>query len=271
MKRILITGKNSYIGTSLKNWLMREPDNYKIDAIGMKDGSWKEIDFSGYDVVFHVAAVVHQKEKPEMKELYFRVNKNLPIEVAKKAKESGISQFIFMSTMAVYGEEGRIGQDVVINCDTPVNPKTFYGKSKLEAEAELNKLNDDEFRVVVLRPPMVYGPNCPGNYSRLKKVAVKSPIFPMIENERSMLHIDKLCQYVKGYIDNEVGGLFFPQDDEYVNTSLMVKKLAVNNGNSIYLSKAAGLIIKIIGKKVNLINKVFGNLVYENREENRGC
>lgn len=263
MKNILITGKNSYIGTSLENWLMRESDKYKVDTIDMKDGSWKEKNFSQYDVVFHVAAVVHQKEQPEMKGLYFKVNRDLPVEVAKKAKEAGVSQFIFMSTMAVYGEEGKLGQEVVINRNTPVNPKTFYGVSKVEAETELGKLNDDGFRVVVLRPPMIYGPNCPGNYARLEKLAIKSPVFPLIDNKRSMLHIDKLCQSVKEYIDEEAQGLYFPQDDEYVNTSLMVKALAEKNGKSIYLSKAAGLIIKLIGKRVNLINKVFGNLVYE--------
>lgn len=263
MKKILITGANSYIGTSLENWLLREPDKYKLDTVDMKDGSWKERDFSIYDVVFHVAAVVHQKEKPKMKELYFKVNRDLPIEVAKKAKDTNVSQFIFMSTMAVYGEEGKIGQEVVITRNTSVNPKTFYGVSKVDAEAELNKLNDNNFRVVVLRPPMVYGPNCPGNYARLEKFAVKLPVFPMIDNKRSMLHIDKLCQSVKEYIDNEVEGLYFPQDDEYVNTSLMVKQLAEKYGKSIHLSRTAGMIIKLIGKRVDLINKVFGNLLYE--------
>ena len=263
MKRILITGADSYIGTSVEKWLGQYPDRYYVDTVDMKKDTWREKDFSPFDVVFHVAAVVHQKEQPEMKELYFKVNRDLPIEVAKKVKEAGVSQFIFMSTMAVYGEDGKLGEEVVINRNTPVNPKTFYGVSKVEAEEELNKLNDNSFRVVVLRPPMVYGPNCPGNYARLEKLAVKSPIFPLIDNKRSMLHIDKLCQFVKEYIDEEARGLFFPQDDEYVNTSLMVKGLAEKNGKTIHLSKTAGLIIKLIGKRVDLINKVFGNLVYE--------
>ena len=263
MKNILITGKNSYIGTSLENWLLKEPNKYKVETITVKDESWMEKDFSQYDVIFHVAAVVHQKEYSKLKELYFSVNRDLPIEVAKKAKEAGVSQFIFMSTMAVYGEEGKIGHDVVINSNTPVNPNTFYGVSKIEAETEIDKLNNDNFRVAILRPPMVYGPNCPGNYTRLEKLAIKSPVFPYIDNKRSMLHIDKLCHSVKEYIDEEARGLFFPQDDQYVNTSLMVKELAEKNGKSIYLSKVAGIAIKLIGKRVNLINKVFGNLVYE--------
>lgn len=263
MKNVLITGKNSYIGKALENWLMKEPDKYKVETIDLKDNSWKNKDFSKYQVVFHVAAIVHKKEKVELKELYFKVNKELPIEVAKKAKKANVSQFIFMSTMAIYGEEGKIGQETVIRRDTKPNPNTFYGISKMEAEIEIKKMNDDKFKVLILRPPMVYGPNCPGNYARLEKVAINSPIFPMIENKRSMLHIDKLCQTIKGFIDEENQGLHFPQDDDYVNTSLMVKNIARKNGKTIYLSKFAGFIIILMGKKINLINKVFGNLIYE--------
>ena len=263
MRRILITGKNSYIGTSVENWLLREPDKYTVDTIDMKDGTWREKDFSSYDIVFHVAGIAHVKETSKNRDLYYVVNRDLPIEVAKKAKDAGISQFIFMSTMAVYGEEGKLEQEVIINHNTPINPKTFYGVSKAEAEQELSKLKDYSFKIVVLRPPMVYGPNCPGNYAKLEKLAVKFPIFPLIENKRSMLHIDKLCMFVKEYIDEEAQGLFLPQDDEYVNTSQMVKELAHNNGKSIYLSKSIGIVLRVVGKRVNLVNKVFGNLVYE--------
>jgi nucleoside-diphosphate-sugar epimerase len=263
MKKILITGANSYIGSSLENWLGKDPDKYKVDTVDMRYESWKDKDFSEFDVVFHVAAVVHKKEKPEMQDLYSKVNKDLPIEVAKKAKIVGVKQFIFISTMAVYGEEGKIGEEIVITKETEPNPKTYYGISKLEAENELSQLADEWFKVVVLRPPMVYGPRCPGNYARLEKLAVRIPVFPMIENKRSMLHIDKLCQYIQGYIDDEVVGLFFPQDDEYVNTSLLVKSLAEQNGKKIFMSILLGWMIRLIGKRVDLLNKVFGNLVYE--------
>ncbi|HEY8803597.1 MAG TPA: NAD-dependent epimerase/dehydratase family protein [Clostridium sp.] len=263
MRNILITGQNSYVGTSLKKYLSKWPDEYKIDAISLRDDAWKKKDFSQYDVIYHVAAVVHKKEKPEMKSFYDIVNKDLPIEVATKAKNEGTKQFIFMSTMAVYGENGNIDENVVLAGTTKTNPKTYYGQSKLLAEIELNKLDDDKFKVVILRPPMIYGPNCPGNYSRLEKLANIVPIFPMIDNHRSMLHIDKLSEYVKGYIDNEREGLFLPQDDQYVNTSLLVQKIAKDNGKKIYLSKALGLIVKLIGKRVSMVNKIFGNLVYE--------
>jgi nucleoside-diphosphate-sugar epimerase len=263
MKNILITGKNSYIGKSLEKHLSENPDKYNIDFISLRNDEWKNIDFSKYDVLFHVAAVVHKKEKSEMESLFIKVNKDLSVEVATKAKNEGVKQIIFISTMSVYGTDGEIGEEVVIGPATATNPTTYYGESKLAAEIELNKLNDDKFKVLVLRPPMIYGPNCTGNYARLEKFALKSPIFPMIDNKRSMLGIDKLCEYVKGYIDEGRCGLSLPQDDLYVNTSLLVKKIAEENGRRVHLSKMLGFMVKLVGKRVNILKKIFGNLVYE--------
>lgn len=263
MKKILITGADSYVGTNLAKWLARCRDKYFVDILDMKSESWKERDFSGFDVVFHVAAIVHKKETSDMVNIYFTVNRDLPIKVAKKARESGVKQFIFMSTMAVYGKNGKLDEEVIITRNTKPDPKTYYAKSKLEAENEINKLMCDNFKVIILRPPLIYGTNCPGNYAKLEKLAKNLCIFPMIENKRSMLHIDKLCYCLEKYINSETDGLFFPQDDEYINTSLLVKKIAEQNGKKIYLSSSLGWLIRKICKRVNLFNKVFGNLVYE--------
>jgi len=256
MKRVLITGKNSYIGTSLENWLMREPDKYKVDTIDMKDGSWKEKDFSSYDVVFHVAAVVHQKEQPEMKQLYFKVNRDLAYETAQKAKQDGAEQFIFLSSMSVYGIENGI-----IDKSTPLNPNSAYGKSKIEAEELINKLQDDAFIVATLRPPMVYGKECRGNYPRLAGLALKTPVFPKVENKRSMIYIDNLSEFVKQLIDNKSGGLFFPQNAEYVNTSEMVRLIAEAHGKRIVMTKLFNPLLRLLN--VSTVNKVFGDLVYD--------
>lgn len=263
MKKILVTGADSYIGTNFQSWLLQWPQDYLVETVDMKESSWKQKSFSGFDVVFHVAGIVHIKEKPGMEALYYKVNRDLAVEAAKKAKEEGVKQFIFMSTMAVYGQEGKIGASEPITKDTKPSPKTYYAKSKLQAELELNKLAKDGFKVVIIRSPMVYGDNCPGNYARLEKLALKIPVFPMIDNRRSMVHIQKLSESLKKYIDEEAEGLFFPQDNEYYNTSLLVKKIAEEHGRRIYLSKSMGLAIKVFGKKINLVNKVFGNLVYE--------
>lgn len=256
MKSILITGKNSYIGTSFENWLVREPDRYKVDTIDMRDGSWKEKDFSSYDVVFHVAGIAHIKETNENQDLYYKVNRDLAYETAQKAKQDGVGQFIFLSSMSVYGIENG-----VIDKKTPLKPNSAYGKSKIEAEDLINKLQDDSFTVATLRPPMVYGKDCRGNYPRLVGLALKTPIFPKVDNKRSMIYIDNLSEFVKQLIDNRSGGLFFPQNAEYVNTSEMVRLIAEAHGKQIRTTKLFNPLLRLLN--VSTVNKVFGDLFYD--------
>lgn len=255
MKKILITGKNSYIGKSTEKWLMREPDKYKVDTVDMKDGVWKEKDFSVYDVVFHVVGIAHIKETHDNQGLYYKVNRGLAYETAQKAKEDGVEQFIFLSSMSVYGIENG-----VIDKDTPLNPNSAYGRSKLEAEELISKLQDDSFSVATLRPPMVYGKGCRGNYPRLVGLALKTPIFPKVENKRSMIYIDNLSEFVKQLIDNRCEGLFFPQNTEYVNTSEMVRLIAEAHGKRVVLTKLLNPLLRLLN--LSTINKVFGDLVY---------
>ncbi|MFL2116456.1 NAD-dependent epimerase/dehydratase family protein [Marinilactibacillus psychrotolerans] len=256
MKRVLITGKNSYIGTSLENWLMREPDKYKVDTVDMKDGSWKEKDFSSFDVVFHVAGIAHIKETSDNQDLYYKVNRDLAYETAQKAKQDGVEQFIFLSSMSVYGIENG-----VIDKDTPLKPNSAYGKSKIEAEELINELQEDSFTVATLRPPMVYGKGCRGNYPRLVGLALKTPIFPKVDNKRSMIYIDNLSEFVKQLVDNRSGGLFFPQNAEYVNTSEMVRLIAEAHGKKIVMTKLFNPLLRLLN--ISTVNKVFGDLVYD--------
>lgn len=256
MKRILITGKNSYIGKSVQNWLNREADKYRVDSISVRDESWKEKDFSNYEVVFHVVGIAHIKETKENQELYYKVNRDLAYELAKKSKSDGVKQFIFLSSMSVYGVENGI-----IDKNTPLNATSAYGKSKIEAEELINKLEDESFRIVTLRPPMVYGKVCRGNYPRLAGLALKTPIFPNIDNKRSMIYIDNLSEFVKQLIDNQSAGLFFPQNTEYVNTSEMVRLIAAIHGKKIIMTKLFNPSLSLLN--VSIVNKVFGDLVYE--------
>lgn len=256
MKKILITGKNSYIGTSLENWLMRESDKYNVDKIDTKDNSWKKFDFSQYDVIFHVAGIAHIKETKENKELYYKVNRDLAYEIAKKSKLAGVKQFVFLSSMSVYGLENGI-----INQHTPLKPNNAYGKSKLEAEELINALADESFGVATVRPPMVYGKGCRGNYPKLAELALKVPIFPNVDNQRSMIYIDNLSEFVKQLIDYSRSGLFLPQNAEYVNTSEMVKLIAVTHEKKVMLTRLLTPLIKLM--RISIVNKVFGNLIYD--------
>ncbi|KHF38257.1 NAD-dependent epimerase/dehydratase family protein [Halalkalibacter okhensis] len=261
MKQILITGKNSYVGKSLESWLGNYPDGYSIDFISLREDSWKEKDFSAYDVVFHVAGIAHVSSDPKMEDLYYKVNRDLTIETAKKAKAEGVKQFIFMSSIIVYGDSSS--GERVIDKNTVPTPSNFYGNSKLQAEEGIKSLDSGKFKVAIIRPPMIYGKGSKGNYPKLAKAAQTLPLFPDIDNHRSMLHIDNLSEFIKLIIDYEDRGLFFPQNKEYVKTSEMVKLIAEVHGKKIKLTKVFNQIIKLLGVRVEIINKVFGNLVYE--------
>lgn len=259
MKKILITGADSYIGTSFEKYMAQFGNEYQIDTVDMIGNAWREKDFSGYDAVFHVAGIVHQKETLENAHLYYEVNRNLTVETAKKAKREGVKQFILLSSMNVYGLE----TGVITKSSVP-NPKSHYGKSKLQADERIEKLDSDAFKVAILRPPMVYGKGCKGNYQRLRSFALKSPVFPDYPNQRSMLYIDNLCEFVKNVVDEVKHGLFFPQNEEYVNTSKMVKEIAAENGRNIHFTKIFNPIIKIM--PLGIVKKVFGDLIYDDND-----
>lgn len=266
LKKVLITGANSYIGESVEKWLNNSDNEYEIDTLDMLDPNWKERDFSKYDTVFHVAGIAHAdvgNVSEDVKQKYYQVNTDLTLEVANKAKEARVKQFIFMSSMIVYS-----GCDTKhIIKDTKPKAENFYGDSKLQADLKLQEMNDVSFKVVVVRPPMIYGKGSKGNYPQLAKLATKLPIFPIVDNKRSMLHIDNLCEFIRLMIDNEESGVFFPQNNEYTNTSDMVQMIANVKGHRIVMLPGTSLAIKLLekvpGKMGGLASKAFGDSYYD--------
>lgn len=265
-KRILITGAGSYIGGSVKNWLMKEPMRYVVTSIDMRTDAWREMDFSLYDIVYHVAGIAHADVgdvTEEQKKMYYAVNTDLAVAAAKKAKEAGVKQFIFMSSMIVYSG----CEDKMITSATLPKPLNFYGDSKWQAEQKIRELEDEDFKVAVLRPPMIYGKGSKGNYSELARLASMLPVFPAVKNKRSMLHIDNLCQFVKLMIDNEESGVFFPQNGEYTNTSDMVRMIAAAKRHRILMVSGMNFPVKLIGRlpgKIGgLAGKAFGDSAYD--------
>lgn len=256
MRNILIVGAGSYIGESFKDYLGQWPNEYKVITLETKGLKPEKTMFEGIDSIFCVVGIAHIKETSENRHLYFDVNRDLVVEIAKAAKAAGVNQFILLSSMSVYGmETGRITKK------TEPKPVTAYGQSKLEADVVIKKLEDENFIFTCLRPPMVYGKGCKGNYQSLRKFALKSPIFPDYKNQRSMVYIGNLCSFVKDTIDQEKSGLYFPQNAEYTRTSEMVQTIAGCHGKKIWLTKVFNWAIKICGVKV--VKKVFGSLVYE--------
>ncbi len=267
MKKILITGANSYIGTSFENYIKENfSDKYSITTVDMIDGSWREKSFSGYDTIYHVAGIAHSdngKISKEKEKLYRSVNTDLAIETAKKAKAEGVKQFIYMSSAIVYGNSAPIGKQKIITRDTIPSPANCYGDSKLQAENGLLPLNDENFKVVILRPPMIYGKGSKGNFPTLEKLAKKLPFFPKVNNARSMLYVDNLIEFVRLIIENNEQGIFFPQNTEYSNTSEIVKMIAEENGKKVRLIKGTTWILKILSHITGFVNKAFGNLTYD--------
>lgn len=272
-KRVLVTGAGSYIGESFECWAKEYyPANFTIDTLDMQDQDWREKDFSSYDAVLHVAGIAHVdvgKVSEEEKKRYYAVNTDLAIETAKKAKAEGVRQFVFMSSMIVYGDPAPYGKAKIVDEHTVPAPANFYGDSKWQADKGVRKLADEKFRVAVLRPPMIYGKGSKGNYSVLVKLAKRLPVFPDVENRRSMLYIDNLCEFLCKLILSGEGGVYFPQNGEYTRTSGMVGEIAETAGKKIWVTKllrpavAAGS--HVPGKVSVLVGKAFGNSTYSQK------
>lgn len=271
MKRVLITGKDSYIGTSFIQWVQdKHPGKFEIEELDMIDGTWKEKDFSRYDTVFHVAGLAHADVghvSAETKAFYYKINRDLAIETARKAKQDGVGQFVYMSSMIIYGESAGVGKRKVISRETKPHPANFYGDSKWQADKGVRNLEDEHFHVAVVRPPMIYGKGSKGNYPVLAKLAKKLPVFPDIKNVRSMLHIENLCEFLTLLMEDGESGIYFPQNKEYVRTSQMVKMIGKVSGHQIRITKILNSVVwiagKIPGKISRVVNKAFGNMVYE--------
>ena len=266
MKKILITGKGSYLGNSLKAYLEAFGDCYQVDCLSLRSGDWKEQSFRGYDAVYHTAAIVHQprsKDAPGELARYRAVNRDLAVAAAKKAKAEGVRQFVFLSTMAVYGLTAAFGETVTITAQTPTVPTDNYGLSKLEAERSLLALEGPDFRVAILRPPMIYGKDCKGNFRSLVSFARRLPFFPKVPNQRSMLYVGSLNRLVQQIIDREDRGIFCPQDPEYVNTSAMVQAIAAAQGKHLVLVPGFSWAFHLLRHLTGAVDKAFGSLVYD--------
>lgn len=271
MKKVLITGANSYIGVSFENYVKEHySSDLSVDIVDMIDGTWRNKDFSSYDIVYHVAGIAHAdvgNVSDEVKAKYYTINTDLAIETCKKAKSEGVKQFVFMSYAIVYGDSAPYGKTKRITADTEPTPANFYGDSKWQADKGIRELASDNYIVTVLRPPMIYGKGSKGNYPTLAKMAKKLPVFPNVQNERSMLYIENLCEFLCKVMIRGEGGIFWPQNSEYTKTSDIVKLIAEASGHKIHVSKGwnwvVGLAKIIPGKPRGLANKAFGNLSYD--------
>ena len=261
MKKILITGAGSYVGESVRRYILSTSSDFQIDAVDTMGNNWKKADYSQYDVVYHVAGIAHVNADPKMEALYYKVNRDLTIEVAKHAKAAGVKQFIFMSSQIVFHESQSLKSEV-LTAETKENPNGFYGDSKLQAELGIKPLEDENFKVCILRPCMIYGPNAKGNFPRLAKLACKTPIFPCWHNKRSMLYIDNLAEFVKQAVLRELSGTYYPQNRELADTVEIIRYFAKAAGHKVWITRLLNPFVWLGSFVMQPINKMFATYYY---------
>lgn len=262
MKKILITGSGSYVGESVRRYILSTSSDFQIDAVDTMDDNWKKADYSQYDVVYHVAGIAHVNADPKMEALYYKVNRDLTLEVAKHAKAAGVKQFIFMSSQIVFHESQSLKTEV-LTASTKENPNGFYGDSKLQAELGIKPLEDENFKVCILRPCMIYGPNAKGNFPRLAKLACKTPIFPCWHNKRSMLYIDNLAEFVKQAVLRELSGTYYPQNRELADTVEIIRFFAKAAGHRIWITRLLNPFVWLGSFVLQPLNKMFATYYYD--------
>ncbi|MDF2870893.1 MAG: putative UDP-glucose 4-epimerase [Anaerocolumna sp.] len=265
MKRVLVIGANSYIGKKFQDYVLKKIEaEIKVDMITAADGGWRKLELYEYDTILHLAAIVHKKNKKSLETMYDEVNHNLPVELARVAKESGVRQLIFMSTIAVFGDK-----ESCITKNTMPKPVTYYGKSKLAAENDIIKLRNNNFKISIVRPPMVYGEGCKGNYAKLEKLARFTPIFPEYHNKRSIIHIDRLNECIYDLILTNHEGYVHPQDYNYLDTCSEIVKIRKRLNKKTKLLQGFSPQIKFVVNKFRMVSKLFGDLYYEEEVNER--
>ena len=263
MKRILITGANSYTGLAIRQHLSSWPGKYHVDTISLRGDSWRSENFSSFDTVIHTAGIAHDSTKSSLKDDYYAVNTQLAFDTARKAMKDGVGQFVFMSSSIVYGRPAPIGKIRTITRGTPVSPSSYYGDSKVQAENMILPLDSERFRVCVLRCPMIYGKGCRGNYRLLSRIGRWLPVFPKVSNTRSMLYVKNLAEFVRLMAEDGTHGIFWPQNGEYSDTSEMVKMIAESHGRKMLLVPKCEIPLKILARVLRVMDKAFGSLAYD--------
>ena len=258
--RILIIGKNSYIGNHFDDWLTKH--NHQVTQLDVLTDEWKSYDYSPFDAIVHVAGIVHQPKCQDW-ELYKRVNTDMPISIATMAKEKGVKQYVYLSTMGVYGVDKMLSPNI-IDQNTPLNPVGMYGKSKLMAEEGLQELQDETFNIACVRPPSVYGKGCRGGYITgftfiVRKLFVIPNAYEKVK--QSFVYIDNLSELVRLIIEKNRQGVFCPQDEKAVSANDLMEAIAKGIGKNYRKSFILGMLVRLF-HFIPLVTKAYGGVEY---------
>lgn len=261
MKRILITGRNGFLGGAVARRLSEFPDRYEWDFLSLRRDDWRNADLSGYDCVLHLAGLAHASQKKSMIPLYRSVNRDLTLEIARMARAAGVPQFVFLSSSIVFGPPSRAGRPFVITPETTPNPKGAYALSKFEAECGLRAMETEGFRVAILRPMMVYGPGCKGNYNRLRGLVSRMNFFPDFSNLRGAIYVESLVELILRIIQGGQGGIYHPQDEFVAATADFVREIARFRGKTMHFTRVFNPFLRLLGG-VSIVRRAFGSFSY---------
>ena len=257
--RIVIIGKNSYIGGYIKNYLTSF--GHEVYEFDIEHNELNETIFENVDSVIHVAAIVHRKDIKDYK-IYKKINTDLPYKVAQLAKANGVAQFVFLSSMAVYKQDKSLKGNW-LDEHSECNPQSLYGKSKYEAELLLNSLSEANFKICHIRPANVYGKNCRGAYMEsFRKIVQRLPCIPVAyENvKQGMLYIENLVELVKLIVENKAEGIYPAQDKTAVSSVELMEEIAKSITVKNKKSRFLGIPFKIF--RISVVKKLYGGVAY---------
>ncbi|MBS6912180.1 MAG: NAD-dependent epimerase/dehydratase family protein [Prevotella sp.] len=270
VKKVMLVGIGGYIGGKFTDYINKNYPDWQIDAVDSMNRKWADADFHGYDAVYNVSGLAHANARHGSEKLYYEVNGQLPIDVATKAKAEGVPMFVQMSSQIVYGDMSGLGEDKVITAEIVPSEPTVYGKSKMMAERGLVALVDNSFQVALVRPPLIYSEFARDNFPRLVNFAKKMPVFPKLKNRQSMVYVDNLCELVKLIIEHNQGGVYYPQQECYIETSKIVADIAEAVGNKMWQTRLFNPALRFLSKMpmFDFIHKAFGSIVYDMKMSN---
>lgn len=280
-KKVMLVGIGGYIGGKFTEYIKKNYPDWQVDAVDSMNRKWADADFHGYDAVYNVSGLAHANARQGSEEQYYAVNGQLPIDVATKAKAEGVPLFVQMSSQIVYGDMSGLGEEKMITAETVPSEPTIYGKSKMMAERGLQALVEPEgsngssgsrgssgskvFQVAIMRPPLIYSEYARDNFPRLVNFAKKMPIFPNLKNKQSMVYVDNLCELIRLIIENNKGGIYYPQQECYIETSKIVRDIANAVGNHMWQTRIFNPALRLLSKvpQLGFIHKAFGSIAYD--------
>lgn len=265
-KTLMITGASGFIGS---NFIKKYENEYNIIPVCLIKNKPEDLDYTEVDTILHLAALVHQmKGAPEEK--YFEVNTELTRRLATTAKEKGVGHFVFYSTVKVYGFDGELNNhDFILTENSPCNPNDPYGTSKYEAEKILNSLQEENFKIAMVRPPMVYGEGVKGNMLSLMKLINILPIIPFDydNNKRSIISTENLLYLTHLIIKNQADGIYLGTEGNPVSIKEIAESIEKGIGKKKINIKFPKFIFKLLCKiKLDIMVRLYGTLAFKQED-----